>query len=215
MKIVAISDTHLKLRALQGKMPDGDVLVHAGDLTGRGTSQEIHGQLKELSRLAEKYKSALFIAGNHDHLFETHPGITANMLKDFPKLTYLEDKLHIIDGVKFYGSPWTPNFCDWAFMPERNSEELQKKWERIPTGVDVLITHGPPCDILDDCNRARAVGCAMLRDEIKFRIRPKVHVFGHIHEGYGVLEQDGTKYINASICDENYVPSRLPIVFEL
>ncbi len=137
--------------------------------------------------------------------------------------TYLQDSGCEIDGVKFWGSPWQPEFNDWHFNLSRG-EPLARKWRLIPDDTDVLITHGPPHGILDECpewisgwGRTRGtvhVGCEELAKALE-RVQPKVHIFGHIHEGAGVLEQDGRTYINASSMDANYDITHPPRVFEL
>jgi hypothetical protein len=107
-------------------------------------------------------------------------------------IVYLQDEGVTIDGVAFYGSPWQPWFYDWAFNLPRDGWELRKRWEAIPTETDVLVTHGPPHMVLDKAagRHSKDVasdhgGCKILRTEILTRIKPKLHVFGHIHEGYG------------------------------
>jgi len=89
----------------------------------------------------------------------------------------------IIEGVKFYGSPWQPRFFDWAFNLDRG-EEIKKKWDLIPMDTDVLITHGPPYGILDLTHEGEKVGCEELMKAV-LRVQPKIHIFGHIHEAYG------------------------------
>ena len=95
--------------------------------------------------------------------------------------------------------------------------ELAEKWKLIPHDTDILITHGPPHGILDEVPRKYWIentGCEELRKKVE-EIRPKAHIFGHIHCGYGQTEKFGVKFINASNCDESYEPTQTPIVFEL
>jgi hypothetical protein len=127
--------------------------------------------------------------------------------------TYLEDSEVVIEGLRIWGSPWQPAFFDWAFNLPRGPA-LRAKWQKIPTGVDILLTHGPPQGILDVVPRGDAVGCEELRAELS-RIRPRLHVFGHIHHAYGQLEADGTRYVNAAICDEAYQATHPAIVVDL
>ena len=150
------------------------------------------------------------IAGNHDWGFERTPVKARSLLQH---ATYLEDELVTVDGVRIWGSPWQPWFYDWAFNLPRGPQ-IAAKWAMIPEGVDVLMTHGPPAGILDRTKNGEHVGCEDLRREL-LRVRPKVHVFGHIHEGYGTLEQDGVRFVNASNCSERYRAVQAPIVFDL
>jgi Icc-related predicted phosphoesterase len=87
-------------------------------------------------------------------------------------------------------------------------------WAKIPDQVDVLITHGPPANILDLTFLGQHVGCPQLLQRIK-QIKPRLHVFGHIHEGYGREEQDSTIFVNASTCNLRYKPSQPPIIVDL
>lgn len=212
MKVVCISDTHNLLRHMS--IPDGDVLVHAGDFTMQGRAAEINEFNEQLARLPHKHK--VVIAGNHDIGFETHSEDARALLTN---ATYLEDSGVEIEGVKFWGSPWQPQFFDWAFNLERG-KELREKWQKIPEDTDVLITHGPPRQILDMAHRQGTLasahtGCDDLRDEVLNRVKPKYHVFGHIHEAYGWRDIDGIKFINASILNERYGIQNKPIIFEI
>lgn len=193
-------------------IPDGDVLVHAGDFTMQGRAAEINEFNEQLARLPHKHK--VVIAGNHDIGFETHSEDARALLTN---ATYLEDSGVEIEGVKFWGSPWQPQFFDWAFNLERG-EALKEKWQKIPEDTDVLITHGPPRMILDMAPRegrlaVANVGCDDLREEILERIKPKYHIFGHIHEGYGWRKVEGITFINASILNGRYQIQNKPIVF--
>jgi len=205
LKIIAISDTHGKHRSIT--IPHGDVLVHAGDITSRGTIDEVSNFNEFLDTLPHEYK--IIIAGNHDFCFER------NREKSESKLTnciYLQDQSVIIKDVKFYGSPWQPWFYNWAFNLQRG-KELKLKWSKIPLDTNVLITHGPPYGYGDMTERGKAEGCEDLLSAVK-RIKPKVHIFGHIHEGSGLISNENTMFINASTCDSSYSPINPPIVYE-
>lgn len=188
MRIVFVSDTH-GYHALT-QIPDGDILVHGGDCTRRGTLENVGEFDRWLSTLPHKHK--VVIAGNHDSCFQEKSDESRARLAN---ATYLEDTGCEIEGLKFYGSPWTPIFYDWAFMlPEA---DLAAKWALIPSGLDVLITHGPPHGILDVTNRGECAGSTTLLDRVR-EVKPRIHVFGHIHEAAGRTELDGTIYLNAS-----------------
>ena len=207
MKLVFISDTHTKHRDLI--IPDGDAVIFSGDLSTRGYIDEVKEFLDWLSELPHKHK--IFIAGNHDFLFDNHKNIAKELIPD--NVHYLEDSGIILDGIHFYGSPVTPYFHNWAF--NRTSAKIIPHWDAIPEGVDVLITHGPPENILDKVVRGGAnVGCPHLLEAVE-RIKPAIHVFGHIHEAYGVMKVNGTTFINASVLNERYLLVNEPVVFEI
>lgn len=209
MRLVCLSDTHGRTGALV--VPPGDVLLHAGDLTGRGDAHEVREALAWLAGLPHRTK--VLIAGNHDFLFQDEPDAARALLAPHPGLTYLEDAGTTVGGLRVWGSPWQPWFFDWAFNLPRG-EELRRVWDRIPAGTDVLLTHGPPAGILDRCADGREVGCADLLDAVQ-RVKPRLHVFGHIHEAYGRHERGGTLFVNASTCDLAYRPVQPPVVVDL
>ena len=126
-------------------------------------------------------------------------------------VTYLQDEATTIMGLKFYGSPWQPRFFDWAFNADRG-KPLADIWAKIPEDTDVLVTHGPPFGILDQTWRGEKVGCQDLLARVRI-IRPRFHLFGHIHEGYGAFQNESTVFLNGSICDLNYNLGNLPHVF--
>lgn len=205
MRIVCLSDTHNE----QFDVPEGDILIHAGDATIRGTVEEVSAFNAWFSALPHKHK--IFVAGNHDWLFETNPVMARAVLDK--SVIYLLDSSVEIDGLKVYGSPWQPRFYDWAFNLNRGPE-MAEKWDLIPAGTDVLITHGPPHGILDRTAYGDLAGCEELIKKVK-DVRPQVHIFGHIHEGYGQIDKFGVTFINASNCDEKYYPVNPPIVLNI
>ena len=215
MRIVCISDTHNCNEQIS--VPDGDVLIHAGDATIKGTDQEVFEFLRWFSSLPHGYK--ILIAGNHDWLFQTEVRFARNLIMD-SEITYLQDSSTNIQGLKIYGSPWQPRFYDWAFNLNRGPE-MAEKWAMIPEDTDILITHGPPHGILDEVEAkfgASHEGCEELRKRVESLAHAgqlKLHVFGHIHSGYGVHGEFGVRFVNASTCDEDYQPTQPPIVIDL
>lgn len=127
---------------------------------------------------------------------------------------YLEDNLIELYGLKIYGTPWQPEFCKWAFNVPRGQSCLDK-WDQIPAGVDILVTHTPPLGHGDLCCSGVRAGCVELLTTVQQRVKPKYHVFGHVHEGYGITSDGKIIYINASTCDINYLPHNLPVVFDV
>ncbi|HEX8396713.1 MAG TPA: metallophosphatase domain-containing protein [Pyrinomonadaceae bacterium] len=206
-RIVLLSDTHNCNEQIS--VPDGDILIHAGDATNRGQVDEIVAFNEWFSGFPHKHK--IFVAGNHDWLFETRPKYARSLLAK--NVVYLQDSAVEILGLKIYGSPWQPRFFDWAFNLNRGGE-MAEKWKLIPKDADILITHGPPFGILDETPRGDFAGCEELRKRVE-EIRPQLHVFGHIHFGYGTEEKFGVRFVNASNCDEDYLPMNLPIVVDL
>ncbi len=208
MKIVIISDTHNFHYRVD--LPDGDLIIHCGDLTGMGTKPEVANFIDWFEKLPYQHK--IFIAGNHDFGFERETDWLEGEL-DHRNFNYLHDNSIEIEGIKFYGSPYQPWFCDWAFNLKRG-EACAAKWAEIPQDTDFLITHGPPEGILDKNLEGESVGCYDLLQRVKV-VKPIVHAFGHIHEGYGSKEVEETLFINASTCTRAYKPTNKPVVIEL
>jgi Icc-related predicted phosphoesterase len=213
MKVVCLSDTHNLHDRIE--VPEADLLIHAGDATMKGTRDEVSRFAEWIRAQPHRYK--ILVAGNHDFLFEREPDEARRM---FDGVTYLQDSGVTIEGLAIWGSPWQPWFRDWAFNLERG-EPLRAVWSLIPEGTDLLITHGPPYGILDEVAlapheppRDRHAGCEDLLAAVG-RIRPRVHLFGHIHEAYGTVTRDGTAFVNASNCNRAYQPVNPPIVLEL
>ena len=209
MKIVCISDTHEFHRQI--KVPDGDVLIHSGDFSWRGTEEATVDFNEWLGTLPHKHK--IFVPGNHDFIFQRNVSMARALLSN---ATVLIDESVEIDGIKFHGVPWTPQFFNWAFMGDR--EKMKQVWEAVPEGVDVLITHGPAYGILDAVRPPHPittrVGCMDLAEALP-RIKPKIHVFGHIHESYGQTGIGDTLHINAATCNDRYNKFHDPIVVHL
>ncbi len=203
LRLVVLSDTHGLHEGLE--IPDGDVLIHAGDLTGHGTLGEIGAFDAFLARLPHRHK--IVIAGNHDRCFEHQRSAARSLLRH---AHYLEDEAVEVAGLKFYGSPWQPWFFDWAFNLQRGPE-LRAKWQRIPDDTDVLVTHGPSLGHGDMTRRGERAGCADLLERLR-QVQPRYHLFGHIHEGYGVSTEGKTTCVNASVCDFFYRPIQQPVV---
>jgi Icc-related predicted phosphoesterase len=209
MRIVAISDTHERHRLLA--IPEGDVLVHAGDITMKGSLESISDFAAWMKVLPHKHK--VVVAGNHDFCFENEQRSVVETLMKESGITYLFDSGVVIDGVHFWGSPWQPWFYDWAFNLARGAE-IAEKWALIPTNTQVLITHGPPHAIADLTIDGIRAGCEELTARIEQLPALKLHIFGHIHEGYGIFKQGGATFANASICDERYRPTHAPLVID-
>jgi len=227
VRIICVSDTHNLERRIA--MPDGefDILIHGGDITMQGEPVAVEDFANWLDSL-KNIKHKVVIAGNHDVTF--HAEFWQRKWRAFSSvfhdsnsvinklaregIYYLEDSEVTLEGIRIYGSPWQPEFCDWAFNVI-GEEEIKKYWDLIPTGIDVLATHGPPLGHGGIClPRGNDAGCPELLKAIQ-RTKPKVHVAGHIHEGYGHSSADGTVFINASSVNLMYRPANNPVVFDI
>jgi hypothetical protein len=204
VRIVCLADTHLehwKLRIL----PYGEVLVHAGDFTNLGTEHEVQTFADWFA--GQEHPKKICIAGNHDFLFQRQPELARKILED-RGIIYLEDQETEAFGLRFYGAPHTPTFHDWAFNLDRGPK-IRAKWELIPTGLDVLITHGPAFGWLDD-----GKGCEDLTEVLMKRC-PRLHICGHVHEGYGALKTQERIQVNAALCNRWNQLVKLPIVVDI
>jgi len=236
VRFVCVSDTHSLINRMKHPIPDGDVFIHAGDFTRLGDSNEIRTFNKFLGTLPHKHK--IVIAGNHELSFDPNSecqvmtGFTSMKIraavnpttsKDLPtptdpralltNCTYLEDCGTQVYGLQIYGSPWQPEYGGWAFNLKRG-EQCLEKWDKIPDTVDVLVTHGPPIGHGDLCATGVRAGCVELLTTVQERVKPKYHVFGHIHEGYGITTDGTTVFVNCSICNLSYAPINPPIIFD-
>lgn len=192
MKFVFISDTHQNHNI---ELPKGDVLIHSGDACNSDRIQEIINFNTWIQKQFDKFNEIIYVPGNHDSALEHHFNLIKVMLDS--RLHILIDKEININGIKIYGSPWTPAFGDWSFQLHTKEDAIEK-WERIPKNIDILVTHGPPKGILDYVQYDNMnVGCPYLFDAVN-KIKPKVHAFGHIHEQYGQYFFNGTQFINAA-----------------
>jgi len=214
IKIVAISDTHNGHNSVT--IPLCDILIHAGDESYRGRKEEIEAFARWFDKQAAKH--LVWIPGNHSLGVEAQwPGSKSWLSDISPRTHVLMNSDVTLEGVKIWGSPVTPWFHDWAWNEVRG-QAIKKYWDMIPADTSIVVTHGPPHGILDVVSpgtlREDHVGCEDLMAAL-LRIKPKVHIFGHIHEGYGRQQFMDTLYLNASIMDEYYDPVNLPHEFEL
>lgn len=208
--IVCISDTHAEHRRLG--VPDGDILIHSGDFTNRGEYPEVEDFASWLDSLPHKHK--IVVPGNHDITFQTDPHTTREIMKYSCEL--LIDQAVTINGLVFYGIPWTPDFYPehWAFnhpSPGSHAESTYRKM--VKAKPNVVISHGPPLGVGDKILRGN-VGCPTLLKYLKV-LKPKLTVCGHIHEGHGSYETEYGQVVNAAILDGRYRMTNYPIVIEL
>lgn len=208
MRLVLISDTHNQ----RPDLPNGDLLIHAGDVTLRGTLVEAVENIHWLSSLLPKYKEGIILVpGNHDWLFESHPHVAQDLCRK-RGITLLNNKAIIINSLKLYGSPYTPFFHNWAFNVVGSA--INDIWQDIPRDTDILVTHGPPLGLGDLCRNGH-VGCPWLIYNIKCLPNLKLNVFGHIHEGYGHYYYNNKLFINASSLDGYYNGYNPPYIVDV
>ncbi|GFO30081.1 metallophosphoesterase mpped2 [Plakobranchus ocellatus] len=237
VRFVLLSDTHCQIEKLPTEfVPPADVLIHAGDFTKVGLPASIEKFDSYLGSLPHKRK--IVIAGNHDltldmdmvnnrrsHLLNSFQ-ISRDKFEDYlqekqlpssrellKNCIYLQDSSITVCGIKIYGSPWQPEFGDWGFNLPRGIPCLQK-WDQIPDETDILVTHGPPIGHGDLCVSGQRAGCVELLTTIQTRVKPKYHLYGHIHEAYGITTDGHTTFINGSNCTLRYKPQNKPVVFD-
>lgn len=209
-KVVCIADTHYSHRNIQ--IPVGDVLVHAGDFMASGYDlREVDEVNRWLGKLPHRVK--IVVPGNHDWAFEL-PRSRDEAKDRLSNAVVLIDQAYEWEGLRFYGSPWTLPFFRWAF--QKLEPELQRVWQGIPEDLDVLITHSPPYGIGDLASGSRHAGSRVLRSIVEM-VKPRFHVFGHLHHGYGVYElsDSDTVFVNASVLDDWLFPSNRPLILEV
>ncbi len=216
MQIVTISDLHTYHRDTffnewLRDIPNHEesMIIFAGDSTSSGTLSEAVKFLEWYQELNFKWK--IKIAGNHDWVYERSPAIIENLLaSEFPSIHYLNDSGVTLDGINIWGSPVQPWFHNWAFNRWRG-EDIKKHWDLIPNNTDILVTHSPAYLKGDRVKHGEHVGCKDLLHKIE-EIKPKLHISGHIHEGYGVYNNEHTLFFNASQLDQHYSLVNKPLV---
>jgi len=214
VRIVAISDIHGYFSQVTKRLPEADTLIFAGDFSGAGylhEAQEFASWLQEISYL---YKYMIICGGNHDWSL-LKQGVAARKYIEAVGAIYLENKEVVLDGIKFWGSPASREFCNWAF--NYTEEQLEIIWNTIPDDVNVLITHSMPYGILDTViGQEEREGEIKLVERIKQLKQLKLYIGGHLHQDGGrSLFKDGVTYINASVCDEYYKPIQGPVVVQM
>lgn len=198
MRIVAVADTHTFEADLV--VPDGDVFVHAGDLCRGGTLDELAPVAAWIRSLPHRHK--VVVPGNHDWAFATEPDAARAMLDG---VTVLIDEEVTLDGVRFWGAPWQPEYHRWAFNLPRGAA-LAARWALVPEGTDVLVTHGPPAGIGDGTTMPGRAGCRDLLARVR-AVSPALHVFGHIHEGGGSWREGDTLFANVTTWECERAPT--------
>jgi Icc-related predicted phosphoesterase len=204
VRVVCISDTHELHRELM--LPDGDLLIHAGDFTFWNHVSKIRGFDDWLGELPHRHK--VVIAGNHDRAFHHDPSLRALITNG---ALLINDSIRVC-GLNIWGSPVT---CDDSAHGYSKPEERATLYSTIPADTDILITHGPPLGIRDhERGSAERRGCPQLREAV-MRVKPRLHVFGHVHAGYGMAQNKATVFINAALLGWSGELENRPIVLEI
>lgn len=207
MKLVCISDTHNRHHQLE--VPAGDVLIHAGDFSEGGTRREINDFFQWFANQPHPYK--ICVAGNHDSYLEKLSIAERNKL--IPEtVTYLLESSIQIKGITFWGSPFIAQEGNWAFT--KSIAAIEQSWKKIPQETAVIITHSPPYAILDEATNQVSMGSGSLRKQIE-RLKPTYHIFGHLHDNYGLVKRQDTIFINATSFNSHYDLINPPIVVEI
>ncbi|VDK41985.1 unnamed protein product [Anisakis simplex] len=192
-------------------VPPGDILIVAGDFTSCGLPKEIkmfnENMGKDIGEAKETALKQALSAALSSAKVNNPKSLLTNVI-------YLQDSMVELFGIRIYGTPWQPKMDNWAFNLPRG-QTLLTKWNQIPTGVDVLITHTPPLGHGDTLSTGSRAGCVELLNSVVKRIRPKYHVFGHVHEGYGCTSDGYTKFINCCLMNENLEMTNTPVIFDI
>lgn len=219
LKAVTFSDTHNLHEGVI--LPKCDIVFFNGDFSGRGNKFETLYFLRWLSSQNQcKYK--VMIPGNHDICFDSRFNDETHaqnwwldyFKKKFDNIIILEDSMVEIEGIKIWGSPATiwRNGDRWAH--NYREDDIHTVWEKIPKGMDVIMTHGPAFNIKDEIESGKKVGCMALGKVLR-DLKPQYHLFGHIHESYGVEKREHTTHINGSLLNLEYERVNFPIEFEI
>ena len=208
VRIVAISDTHLK----NPELPEGDLLIGAGDYLNSGSIQDLVIFSSYINSQLHKYKyGSVIVPGNHDLMFESSLPLVKELL---PKHRILIDEEVCINGLRIYGTPWVPYINGiWAFEENYHSNRFEVVRDKIPEGLDILISHSPPRGIL-----SKGWGCNTLKERLEQMERPpKIVICGHIHEcgGQKHIDNRGIIYYNVAICDEAYRMKNSPTIIDI
>jgi len=214
--IVCISDTHTYHDRIE--VPDGDILVHAGDFCGQGSIPEVSHFLDWMEK--QPHETKIVVPGNHDICVEEESEVRKEFERSGIELLIDSDHMDVRSGLTFYGLPWTPDFYPdvWGFQHRDAPYPPERLWDEVPPFVDIIVTHGPPYGFADQIipHVNQHLGCPVQAQRVlEMRSTLKGVICGHIHGGYGEQDMAGVKLINASICTEGYQPTNPPIVWSI
>jgi hypothetical protein len=208
VRVTAASDLHGQLPSV----PPCDLLLLAGDLCPLSDHSDdaqrafFEGPFSDWLA-AVPAGTIVAVAGNHDLILEREPALARAL-----PWTYLCDGGAEAAGLRIWGSPYAVTYGDWAFM--ESDDALEARFAGIPDGLDVLMVHGPPLGVLDHARRGVDTGSLALRRAV-LRARPRLGIFGHIHEAHGEDRLGDTQCLSVSLVDERYVVRHEPTELEL
>lgn len=238
MLVCAISDTHGHNLKTKWKIPECDMIIHAGDMTPHGSAESLALFARQMAELPARWKLCVF--GNHDRLGAKDTKLATQILAKHGVIALTDELISIPyprdRSITIYGLPWIQlNPGDYGKLNPAalnfSNLDIREKLQLIPgrdsdVYIDILISHQPPAGILDENKYGYNLGSSQLYYEVTHKVRPRVHVFGHIHESHGVTggemiktpegyDMITTKFINASLVDDDYKPVYEPIMFEV
>jgi Icc-related predicted phosphoesterase len=206
LRLVLLSDTH-QLHRGEVEVPDGDILIHAGDFTMFSKSMNAIVDFNQW--LGELPHRCVVVPGNHEFFLENDPSRRSLI----SNATVLINEGIEIQGLRIWGSPVTPLYGG-AFGLS-SADDRRRLYARIPENTDVLITHGPPYGVLDsEANSGLHSGCRELFEAV-MRVRPKLHVFGHVHGAYGIFQAEQTTFVNAALFGIHGSLDKSPLVVRM
>jgi Icc-related predicted phosphoesterase len=204
--LVLVSDTHELHREIE--VPDGDILLHAGDFTmfskSKAAITDFNAWLGELP-----HAKKIAVPGNHEYFLEADPSARSLL----SNATLLINEGAEIKGLRIWGSPVTPS-CGGAFGLSL-AEDRRHLYAKIPEDTDVLVTHGPPLGMLDSPPGTEFHGGCRELLEAVVRVKPKLHVFGHVHGAHGILQTDRTTFVNAALLGADGGLDWSPLVLQM
>ncbi|CAL5972256.1 Calcineurin-like_phosphoesterase [Hexamita inflata] len=202
MQITHISDIHGLQRKILS-LPGGDILFVTGDVTS-STRPELEVVLEFFEFLQrQNYDFIVLIAGNHDKLFQEKSAEIRSLLKRYPKIFYLEDEMLCItvrdQPLRIFGTPHSALSWSSAFVLTKQQDIINRFQKSV--NADIVLSHGPPFGILDLTQKNENIGCGHLLNFI-IKEKPKLHLFGHVHEAFGSESRWGTHFVNGAVLNE-------------
>lgn len=205
LRLVLLSDTHELHREIDD-LPPGDILVHAGDCTMFSRSLRAIVDFNDwLGELPHRHK--VVVPGNHETFLQTDP----SNRKLLSNATVLINEAVTVAGLRIWGSPITQSGPAFGL---RSPDDRRRFYSSIPEDTDVLVTHGPPFAMLDRSPGSTHQGDPVLLDAV-MRVRPRLHVFGHIHAGFGIFEGEHTTFVNAALLGPKGEIDKKPLVLRI
>lgn len=209
MIIVALSDTHGNHHAVD--VPPGDIIIHCGDITRKSNPAEVTDFIRWFAGLNFQYK--ILVAGNHDRFIRKKKPEFLELAGSH-NIAYLENTSIRINGYSIFGSPFSLNYGGIGAFTYFDTLGAERIWNLIPENINILVTHAPPRGFRDfSKTENNNAGCQVLRERV-LSIKPRYHIFGHIHESYGIETHGNSVFINASLSNGSGEIVNKPVVLE-